>query len=340
MMANIVHNHADLDEMVKEIVELAKAGKAQGVTVARAQLSEFRKRLKAHGFDVEVAKETEGGPGVVAGSVIKALGDPPAKGSTYDGGDRCTEADKFSTECFADPIVLSKLSKSDREFVDKALVALGDPGVSQHAKDMTKGQLEQLARQCNNGGAVVPDFDALPQIGSTGSLKKSVHLSPRQLTERLDVALKSASPAGLRLLAMVRPQIEELDEKVGKSAVNISRVAKSEPLLYDASLAKTAAMIAATIENITRTSATITDPSGSTSPGVSGAAGNVGSVHVGPSVGGVSGVAGIRRTSTTGSAAVELEKAEKALADAPDAQKQQIAGEAVTYWKLVKMRGG
>jgi hypothetical protein len=328
--ASTNHNYSTLDGLVDGVVKLAE----EGVTKQRLTFNSLDdakyalQKLKAHGLDFDADSV-----------VVKALGDPPAKGSSYDGADRCSEADKFSTECFADPIVVSKLSKADQEFVKKARAAIADPKVNSHVKEMMQKQLENVAYLCNNGGAVTPDPNAVPQIGATGTLKKGGHLSPRQLTARLDAAIKTASPAQIHLLAMMRPQIEEFEERVTKTVVNKTRVAKGEILKYDESNARTAAMIAQTIENITRTSATLTDPSGSTSPGVSGAAGNVGSVRAGPSVGGVSGVAGVR-TSTTGAADVELPKAEKALADATTQTAAQAAGEAATYWRLVKMRGG
>ena len=153
-MAIIEHTHDTLDEMADEVARLAKAGAAQTVNLPASALEQLRPLLKAKGYGMALA---DGG---IRGThtFLKAAGDPPAGGSRYDGADRCTEADKFNAEIFADPIVIGKLSKSDQEFVEKAQAALADPKIGAHAKDITKGQLEQLARQYNNGGAVDVDF--------------------------------------------------------------------------------------------------------------------------------------------------------------------------------------
>jgi len=274
-----------------------------------------------------------------------------------DSADESTEVQRI----VCDEGAAKSLPAYQREFIEKTNAALADPNVSQHVKALMKDQAEQLLHQVNNGGSIEPDFNSLEQIGKLGTIQKGV-ASPARLAEQLAAAYETAALAQKQLLGALLPQIEELDERVTKTVDNKNRIAKSEPILYDASNARTASMIEAAIRDVTATSATLTSAS-TTSGGTSGAAGAAGNVKVGPSVGGSSGVAGsghpgdairaagVQRVTpgpvkneaqrgVASVAAVELSKCEKELAEAPDALSKAALGERVSYWRLVKMHGG
>ena len=283
-MSTVNHNHADLDEMVKEIVALAKQGKTQNVLVRRSQLAALRGKLKAHGYDCEPAAKGLADEGTIGADYSNV--DPGAKighSDPRDGKDESAEMQRIVCDETSPGV-----SKVSQEIATKAVAE----------SQQTLTEFHETRGEDNFGGVPLngaPSAEGPPLRGAA-LLKALAALETMAANPGCSAELKAA----VKSFA---------SEQQARTAASVALYQNSNTGGNPATIART--------------------PSSSTSPGVSGAAGNVDRVRMTrEDVGGTSGSLGtfpVNRFGElipqSGNPRDELQKIEKELADVQAATK-------------------